>query len=287
MFIDKSRHTQRVKFTEIKPSNQLQSFVQCFWWMELDCENEASNFRERVLPDGSTEIIFHLGENVSRINVDGSLQSEPNSLFIGQNTQSYQITANGSVKMFGIKFFAHTISFLTQEEASQFKDKTVDLSDIFGSSAKNLYERIRETKNLASQIMQVENFLCNHLQNKKSFQFAYLDFAIQRIIKGKGQANLSEIIQKLGVSARYLEKLFLEYVGISPKTFAQIVQLQNSVRLLTSNENLSLTDISYASGYYDQSHFIHAVKRFTGLTPSQLKNEKMPMQQPFFDSAKI
>lgn len=273
-----------MKFSEIKPSIQLRQFIQCFWLMELDCVNAQSELRERVIPDGSTEIIFHLGENVSRIKDQGVLLSEPNSLLIGQNTYSYLIAAKGRVKMFGIKFLPHTVSFLTQESASQFNNKTIDLTDIFGNQVRILHEQLINAKKLSTQVLLAKNFLIDNFQKQKRLHFNYLDFAIQQIILEKGQGNFSEIVQKIGVSARYLEKLFLEYVGILPKTFSQIVQLQNSLRFLSFDSQMSLTEISYACGYFDQSHFIRSIKRFTGLTPTQLLKEKMTMQQPFFAS---
>lgn len=273
-----------MRFIEIKPSKKLQQFIECFWWMELDCGNGQDDFSERILPDGSSEIIFHLGDKVSRISEQKSFRREPNCFFIGQNTSHYNIAAQGLVKMLGIKFYPHTASFLLREDAAQFNDSIVDLSDIWGDSVKSVYERLGAATNLDARIALVENFLGECFRDEQSFQFAYLDFAVRRIVEGKGQMPLSPIVQKLGITSRYLEKLFFARVGISPKTFAQIVQLQNSMRLLAFCENWSLTDICYASGYYDQSHFIRAVKRFTGLKPSQLKREKMPMQQPFFDS---
>ncbi len=269
-------------FIETKSSAGLQRFVQSFWWMELDCRDEQNRFSERVLPDGSSEIIFHLGDQVSRIDESNRLTLEPRCFFIGQNTAHYDIAAEGRVKMLGIKFHPHAASFLLRENVAQFNDSVVDLQDILGDSVNGVYERIGETADLRTRIAVIERFLAKRVRDEKSLRLAYLDFAVQRIIDGNGNTPLAEVARKLGITNRYLEKLFLSHIGISPKLFAQIVQLQTSVRLLTSSENSSLTDVSYASGYYDQSHFIHAVKRFTGLTPSQLKREKMIMQKPFF-----
>jgi len=269
-------------FIEIKPSEKLQQFIQSFWWMELDCGDEQNRFSERVLPGGSSEIIFHLGDQVSRIDEKNTLTLEPSCFFIGQNTTYYNIAAQGRVKILGVKFYPHTASFLLRENVGQFNDSIVGLQNILGNSVNGLYERIYETTDLKTRIALIESFLAKRIQNERPLQLAYLDFAVQRIIDGKGSRLLAEIVQKLGITNRYLEKLFLSHIGISPKLFAQIVQLQNSMWLLASSENSSLTDVSYASGYYDQSHFIHAVKRFTGFTPSQLKREKIIVQEPFF-----
>ncbi len=118
-------------FVETKPSERLHPFVQSFWWMELDCGDEQNRFSERVLPDGSAEIIFHLGDKVSRIEEKNRLNPEPR-FFIGQNTTHYDIAARGRVKMLGVKFYPHTASFLLRENAAPFNDSVIELQSLLG-----------------------------------------------------------------------------------------------------------------------------------------------------------
>jgi AraC-like DNA-binding protein len=47
---------------------------------------------------------------------------------------------------------------------------------------------------------------------------------------------------------------------------------------------LSLTDLSHAVGYYDQSHFIKDFKDFSGLNPRQYFLEVHRMADLFTDS---
>ncbi len=272
-----------MNFIEVKPAPHLQPFIQCFWWMELECRNEQGHLGERILPDGSSEIILHLGDNINRLTQNGGLIGEPNGFFIGQNINPYHIVAQGCVKMLGIKFYPHAASVILRENARQFVNSIVDLKEIWHHSVSELYDRIVEAKDLASRITQVERFLTPRCLTDLPAPLAYLTFAVRAITEQKGQIALSEVAEHLGITPRYLERLFLTYIGILPKLFAQIVQMQNSVRLLTAYPERSLTDIGYASGYYDQSHFIRTVKRLTGVTPTQLRQEKMSMQQPFFE----
>jgi methylphosphotriester-DNA--protein-cysteine methyltransferase len=69
-----------------------------------------------------------------------------------------------------------------------------------------------------------------------------------------------------------LEKRFRNIVGASPKKFASIVRLQNVVKNYTSGE--SLTHTAFESGYYDQAHFIHDFKQFTGDSPQKFLLKK-------------
>ncbi|RYF96544.1 MAG: AraC family transcriptional regulator, partial [Chitinophagaceae bacterium] len=49
---------------------------------------------------------------------------------------------------------------------------------------------------------------------------------------------------------------------------SRILRFQMATRLYGVKEK-SLTDIAYGCGYYDQSHFIHEFKQFSGYHPRQ------------------
>jgi AraC-like DNA-binding protein len=276
-----------VIFTKVVPSERLRKIINYFWWIELQCESGAEDFAERILPDSSSEIIFHLGDKISRISEDNRARCEPNCFFAGPNTSYYNIAGHGSIRMIGVKFYPHTASFLLRESATQFNNNVVDLSAIWGDSISRIHERITEAQTLEDRVSIIERLLSARFGNEIPCQFEYLDFAVRRLIQSNGKIPLSQITQKLGITPRYLEKLFSERVGIPPKTFAQILQLQKSVRLMAFHKDRPLTEICYASGYYDQSHFIRSVTRFTGLKPSELKREKMPTQEHFLESIPV
>jgi len=272
-------------FTKIYPSEHLRRIIRYFWSIELNCANGSAEFSERILPDASSEMVFHLGDKISRISTDNETRREPNSFFAGPNTRCYHISARGFITMIGAKFYPHTASCLFRENARQFHDTVVDLTAICGDSISRLHERIAEATSLQDRISTIESFLRANFANKSSVQFEYLDYAVHRIFSSRGQVTLARMAKDLGITPRYLERLFRERVGIPAKRFAQITQLQSSVLLMKADKNRSLTDVSHASGYYDQSHFNRAIKRFTGLKPSELKREEMLTQQPFLDAA--
>ena len=46
---------------------------------------------------------------------------------------------------------------------------------------------------------------------------------------------------------------------------------------------MSLTELAYDNGYFDQSHFIHDFRSMTGLTPKQFFNECDKPVSDFFE----
>lgn len=84
--------------------------------------------------------------------------------------------------------------------------------------------------------------------------------------------NIRDFCREVGISTRHLERLFLRCVGVSPKAFLQILRFEDSTReMICGNSETDLTEIGFASGFYDQSHFIRQVKKYTDYTPGMLR----------------
>ena len=71
-----------------------------------------------------------------------------------------------------------------------------------------------------------------------------------------------------GISARHLERVFRERVGIEPKTFARIVRFQHVMNAPPEN----WAALAAGSGYFDQAHLTRSLKLFYGQTPKEIAN---------------
>ena len=56
---------------------------------------------------------------------------------------------------------------------------------------------------------------------------------------------------------------------MSPAYYRKIIRFNKAAQLLSSDSNSSLTEISYACGYFDQAHFIKDFREFGGISPSE------------------
>lgn len=85
--------------------------------------------------------------------------------------------------------------------------------------------------------------------------------------------NIESLSDRLGISSRYLRRLFQTYLGLSPKQYAQNHQLMFAKQLL-HNSNLTMTDIAYASGFNSVRRFNDAFKNTLKLTPTQVRKQE-------------
>jgi len=85
---------------------------------------------------------------------------------------------------------------------------------------------------------------------------------------------VTQVALRQGVTLRYIHKM-LEAEG---RTFSELVlgaRLARAHRMLTDSRfaSLSITEIAFASGFGDLSHFDHAFRRRFGATPSEVRHK--------------
>lgn len=67
----------------------------------------------------------------------------------------------------------------------------------------------------------------------------------------------------------------------SPKQFLRTIRFQNTLHEKQKNKEISLTELAYNCGYFDQSHMIYDYKLLSGKTPSQYFSECEPYSDYF------
>ncbi|TVR93223.1 MAG: AraC family transcriptional regulator [Spirochaetaceae bacterium] len=72
----------------------------------------------------------------------------------------------------------------------------------------------------------------------------------------------------LGVSRRTLERLLLRYTGRPPVFWSQLARVRAAARALVSG--IDPVELAYQVGYSDQAHMSRAVKRWFGVSPSEV-----------------
>ena len=68
---------------------------------------------------------------------------------------------------------------------------------------------------------------------------------------------------------RALQRLFAEYVGVSPKWTIRRYRLQEAAERLAAAESVDWPALALDLGYADQAHFIRDFKRMIGRAPAE------------------
>ncbi len=78
---------------------------------------------------------------------------------------------------------------------------------------------------------------------------------------------MDDVVSRLHLSKRTLQRLFNQYVGVSPKWVIKRYRLHEATELLDNGGVVDWPKLALELGYFDQAHFIKDFKSIVGKTP--------------------
>ncbi|TSE06094.1 bifunctional helix-turn-helix domain-containing protein/methylated-DNA--[protein]-cysteine S-methyltransferase [Aquimarina algiphila] len=87
----------------------------------------------------------------------------------------------------------------------------------------------------------------------------------------KDQPNLDEIAENVHVSPFHFQRLFTEWVGVSPKKFLQYTSVEYAKQIL-KNQQVTLFDVAYQTGLSGTGRLHDLFVKIEGMTPGEYKN---------------
>ena len=124
----------------------------------------------------------------------------------------------------------------------------------------------------AQRVGLLNAFFERRLQPRKDV-IDYVEYTLTQLQQTQGKVSIKGLEEKLGISTRQLERLFLAKVGLSAKQMGKIIRLNGAFSQLEAQPALSMTSLSYELGYHDQAHFCHDFKAIAGVSPSKLLSQ--------------
>ncbi|MCL6268165.1 helix-turn-helix domain-containing protein [Flagellimonas myxillae] len=95
---------------------------------------------------------------------------------------------------------------------------------------------------------------------------------VERIIKHELTEfhSLKSLAERIHVHPVYMARIFKAEKGITIGEFQLKSKLHNAVYLLSSTQQ-SISDISFANGFFDDAHFIRSFKMAYGISPNRFR----------------
>jgi AraC-like DNA-binding protein len=84
-----------------------------------------------------------------------------------------------------------------------------------------------------------------------------------------GAVAIDELRVSAGVSSTHLTQRFKELIGVTPKRLARTYRFATTVLSINPAGPIDWADLASSAGYFDQAHFGHEFREFTGLTPTR------------------
>jgi AraC-like DNA-binding protein len=257
-----------VQYKEYKPSPLLETYVRCYYTIDSD---DQAVFEDKAFATGCIEVMFTLhGSPWLTEREEGFVKAAPIELW-GQILKPLSFKTSGSSNIFGIRFHPATAALLLRGEIHRFNDGVFDLVGVLGNSIIDLHAQLQDAGAIDQQVKLVDSYLIKRLSAdpKTINRIGLVQKVMTELTHKDFFDNIDNLASRYGISSRYLQKVFLQQTGLTPKLYSKINRFQNSL-ILIGKGGQSLTDVAYACGYFDQSHFIREFRSFTGFSPSVL-----------------
>ena len=237
-------------YREYPPHPALAPYVACYWSI-----TSPTSLLNRVLPDGCTDIV-----------VSDTLEA------VGTMSQAILVPMHSQSVTVGIRFKPGGGAAFFRLPLHELTDETLDLRTLWGCCTSDLSHRLTAATDAHQKIAILESFLLRRLDAVPSLDTTP-QTAIAAVRKAHGDISVTTLRTDLSLSERQLERTFRQHTGLTPRQFARLVRFRQVVHLL-HQPVLTLTDVAYRAGYYDQAHFIHDFKALAGLTPRDYRREQ-------------
>ncbi len=117
------------------------------------------------------------------------------------------------------------------------------------------------------------NELVNHGHNVRTSKEIYVHKAIQYMLNNySNEISIRDVAEYMGLDRSYFFSLFKNIMDKSPKAFLTEIRVKKAKELMLTT-SLNFYEIAFSVGYNDPLLFSKIIKKHTGLSPSQYRNQ--------------
>jgi AraC-like DNA-binding protein len=250
------------------PAPPLSRFVELLWYYDDPPKPHA---KERLMPDGCLTLIINLADDQTRL-YDADDVSKMKTLsgcsVSGPHTRCFAIDTDEQTCVIGASFRPGGAVPFLKLPSDELHNQHLNLEDLWGRLAGELRERTLAAKSPAAKLRIVELALLERAAGLFDGQ-PVVEYAVENFLAQPATAKIAQVADKTGFSPRHFIELFKQHVGMTPKLFCRVRRFQKVLRRITSGKPVNWTGVALDGGYFDQAHFIHDFRAFSGINPSK------------------
>ena len=261
------------RLTRHAPSGVLAPFVDYYWIPRWDLRGKPP-YQQTILPHPNVHLVF---------------EASGAGIF-GVDRRLFTRTLSGLGLALGVRFTAGGFRPFWQAPISQLTDRVVPAARLFGPRAEKTRQAIMRDSDAgrfdtggfdtggfyaggfdaddARMIGWAEALLRSVLPERDPLaeQVAAL---VSHITDDPGLRRVDQLAAESGMTARTLQRLFADYVGVSPKWVMRRARLHEAAERADSGEPVDWACLASDLGYADQAHLTRDFTVTIGVPPSR------------------
>ena len=243
----------RFTLNRYPPPADLAPFVDFCWVIRWDLRGEPPH-RQSILPHPNVNLAF-----------------EPAGASVyGVDTKIFSRQLSGAGKALGIRFRPGGFRPFSSQPIFSLNDRVVPAARVFGPTADETCTVVMAADADDAMIAAAAGLLraFGAADDPVAEQAAGL---VQRIIEDPGLQRVAQLAELSGLSERKLQRLFSDYVGVSPKWVMRRARLHEAALRVEADGPASVDWAALAAdlGYADQAHLTRDFTATLGVPPTR------------------
>ncbi|MET9265411.1 helix-turn-helix domain-containing protein [Amycolatopsis sp. NPDC004079] len=183
-------------------------------------------------------------------------------------TRAYEFGYPPRTRSVGVHFKPWGLAPFLPMPATDLCDRPVTIEQVWGRPASTeLRDRLATANNPHQMLTLLEDELMRRLSETAGLGLVRHTSNI--IAATRGTMPICDLSTAAGVSSTHLAQRFKALIGVTPKRLARTHRFTATVFALDPTGPIDWSDLAGRAGYFDQAHFGHEFRAFTGLTPTQ------------------
>jgi len=189
------------------------------------------------------------------------------SYLAGSMLSPFQLNMQLVKRAITIQLQPYGLYVLFGTPANEFHNQVLPIREFDPFFAEEMEELIEGNTPSEELLMIIEKRMINKLNVNKISD--HIIPALSKILINSGNISIKELTAFLNISQRRLQQLFNQHIGLNPKKYCNIVKIQYHTYQILKNPN---EHTFIPEGFYDQAHYIHELKKQTGMLPGDYQS---------------
>ena len=177
----------------------------------------------------------------------------------------YRIEIEGKFRSFTVKFKPGGFFGLFGMPMGEFTNQDIPMDLLGLLPTDEIFERLSALHTTDEMKGVVEEYLLKLVHQKTAKQVF--------IFPAVWDHKITELAKNSGKSVRQLERIYKTQIGLSPKSFQNLIRFQNLIELRKENPDENWTQLCFDAHYFDQSHMIKDFKSYLNILPTEFKRD--------------
>ncbi|RFS81269.1 AraC family transcriptional regulator [Actinomadura spongiicola] len=255
---------ERFQVESIAPTAALAPFVERFWVLRWDLRGRPPH-RQQVLTRPTVHMTFtsYLTSGTTRARIVGVVLDD----FVEE------IADEGRVV--GVEFRPGGLRPFMDAPVSSLTGRFTTVEEVFGADGPALADRVFAAGGAGEAVARLSDFLTARAPGPDPSAERAAGI-VARIAARPWLVRVDELAAELGTSTRSLQRLFHEYVGVSPKWVLRRFRMLEAAARAEAGTVVDWAGLAAELGYADQAHFTRDFTVTIGTPPARYARETGP-----------